>query len=711
MKRLVAAAAALLIAASTVDARVLVTYQRAYAPSSVTNTATTRAQEDKHISIVTGLLDRLGVDYAMVPPEAMRTEFARTGVMVWGYGTAGAKAESFNSVIIVNALGKLGDTTPAFNPESLTFSSTVTGTGASHGRGVPSVPVLEVLGQIEAIGASTIYMTAFRDSSGKDSTGVTTAGSSDIRRSWTTCQLITASWQNGTTTPWWNTGFTGGIIPNPTPPAGGFRSHVRVSGNTASTLYYFESDGTRGSNTAAWLDSMEFSPALNGAGGDTIQVWERPMSHVTGAKPIVFAYPFGRASCLSDSTFGNALRWPCEYDIPALMFGIARLDSLTGGQVIRKPLQAAPVVVGAFARSGYRNPGGIAPDDTASVWATLDSLRLNCPKITWTIGANVDSVTTYISELSRWKGLGNVRFTPWNLRAISDTTKGGAGYGGDAWGRYRPRYLAVGPYNLSNGIPQDSSLYSMLRFNRDSLARVTGTTPSRCAVAPMDDWTPKNALPLASMGSGSALSSDSILYAVTRAGFSALVYNAQRPFTTNTMIGYKVSKQGPYVSRLGSGTPFTINLWAHSGFSIRGSWSQQDMRTDSVLTPGSAGNCNALNAVTYKAQYNAIQAAAYEGHRWWYGMTLQQYRDYDFYAPFWIDAWDDVNTPKDDVLYDIRAANIIRLSAQDFGSGGTTRPNRPGYWAIKSLYNAFEAMNRAAGRPVAVFTFPEEMRP
>lgn len=701
MKRVIAAIAALLLAASAAEARdVLVTSQRLFNAAGSNNyrTETYRAQEAKHITMVLALLDKFGVDYAYVPPEAMRTEFARTGTMVWQYGTAGAYTEQFNSVITINFLGKLGSTTPFWHPESLGFSATVTGTAASHGRGVPAVPNLFIAAQTGEAGAG-VWQTNLRDSTGKDSLGISTAGSRDTRTGWTTCQLVTSNRLEGTTTPWWGTGFNAGITPNPTPPAGGWRALVRNSGNTASSLYFYEADGTPGSNTAAWLDSMEFTASLNGLGTDTVQVFERPMSHITGARPIVVVYPYGTSSCAGDTVGSN--RYPCEYDIPSVALCIARLDSLTGGGVIKKPMQAAVVLTGAFARRGpnFLGAGGINPADTSNVWVAIDSTA-TLRNIKWTIGGNPDSAKTYASEIAQWKKLPNVRWTPWSLRGLSDTTKAG-GYGADPWGRYRNRPVAVGPY-----VASDTSLSTLLRFNADSLCRVVNGARSYTAVAPFDDWTPKNTRPFAN-GSGS-LPVDSVLYAVTQAQFSALVYNAQLPFTFNTMMGYKVTQQGQYGSRLGSGTPFTISMLGHTGMAIRGSAFQQDMRQDSVLTPGSSNNCNALTGISTT---NLIMSAAYENHRWWYGLTVRKYRDYDFMCPWKFDAWDGVNTPLEDVLYDLKSASIIRVSASDFGSGGHPRPTRPGYWALKSLYNSFQAINQVAGRTVCQFVWPEDLQP
>jgi len=718
VKRLVAAVAALLIAASTafaVPARLLVTSQRAYGPgSSNAKLASFRATEDKQIVMVTGLLDRMGINYSYAPPEAMRTEFARTGKMVWDYGTAAARVEQFDGLLIINAIGKLGDTTPYWNPESLTFSATVTGTEASHGRSVPAIPVLEIFSHLSDMGVTGANQ-ALRDSAGRDSIGLLTTGTADFRRGWTTCQLVTATRPEGSANAWWSTGYVAGMTPNTTRPAGGLRGLLRHQGNTASSLYFYESDGEPGSNVASWLDSMEFNPSANGAGLDTFVVIERMMNHITGAKPITFAYPFGMSSCLGDSSQSSSHRVPCEYDVPTVMWSIYHLDSLLGKRLVQKKIQASVVLRGAASRSGYRNSGGMFPGDENNVYDTRDSLRRNCPKIKWTIATNTDSAAHYASELNEWKRLGNVRFTPTNMRGVLDTlhvSTGTPAYGADPLGRYRARTVAVGPYNLVSGVPQDTSLYSLLRYERAKLASVVGENVSGCLVAPMDDWTPKNTRPFRDATSGVSLSPDSVLFAIKSAGFTTIMYNSQRPFSAATMIGYKVPKQGTATVVMRGGAKFSMRFLAHTGYSIAGSALQQDMRADSVLIPGVSNNCNALTLSPSSAYaYNQVMIPAYEHHRWWYGLTMNRYRDYDFMIPFWFDAWEDVNKPKDDVLYDLKAANIVTLSVQDFGSGGFARPSRPGYWAIKSLYNAFEAMNAAAGRTVCEFVFPEELNP
>jgi hypothetical protein len=93
------------------------------------------------------------------------------------------------------------------------------------------------------------------------------------------------------------------------------------------------------------------------------------------------------------------------------------------------------------------------------------------------------------------------------------------------------------------------------------------------------------------------------------------------------------------------------------------------------------------------------------------GLIYDRYRDYDYMPYDLIDPWDDVVTPKKDVLYDLRHASIVRMSAQDFGSGYRTPATRQGWWHVKNMDSGMKVVNAMANRAVVVWAYPENIRP
>lgn len=643
------------------------------------------------------LLNGWGVSHKTISGAAVNTEVARTGLMVWGAGTPHAYTEQFDAVAIVNFRGRhQGGSYPSFRPESLTITAS----------GLPTVPVLMIASHITALRgiAHNGLIDTLTDSTGCGDFNQTLSGSGHVFGA----QSVPKHFQRGFPEVYQAGCYTTGWITNDTlPPAGGLRPLICEVADGALEVAAGKSSNSSSFVACGWCDSINYAKNTNF--GEVVQVWERSMSHVTGAKPIVFVWPFGYQQCQYDSVKVSTENYTaCEFDPWSVVMGIARLDSLTGGKLIQRPISAAPLIEGIAARSGFHNPGGIAPDDTLGLYSTIDSLRLNpqTAKIRWTLAGNPDSTSLYANEIAHWKLLPMVRWTPLQMRGIDTTAAGAGAYGSDTFGRYRFR-AAVGD---GSGVGADTSITSLLKRNRWALAASVGGMASGLCVAPFDDWSPKNATSLWQNCPGR----DSVLYAIQRAGFSCLLVNSQRTDNATAGIGYSVPGQ----ATVGCGSPaYRLNLLAHSGYAINGSALQWDMRSygDSVPTLGSGSDKNyhfgACPCPPQYGQYALPNLIAYECQRFTASMFFTRYRDWDFMPRTWVDPYDDVNTPLADMIFDLQHGSIFRMSAQDFGSGYHTPATRPGYWRIKSMANAFAVANRIAGREVLRWSWPEDITP
>lgn len=663
MRRSLAVLLALVVAApswAATPARVLVV--RSYGWAGTDNEERILTTDDHKWAWFQNQLRGFGIHYEPIDACRLTTAMMKTGIV-----TGGAAPDTFEAVIHWNFDGYYRSNCLAYQPEDLTLAANA-----------PTVPQLMLYTNRAANEGTQAWIDNATNnaSSNPCSTGVSGPSAGDggmVPRNPTTVQTqyVEGFYRPGLHERVLASSYVGAAIRNSTPPAGGIRV-LLARGMTALSGVKM----VQGVN-CAWADSTVVQ-----ADPDTMMVWERPMSHVAGAKSIVFAYYMG-GSDLPDSTAASYS--PCEGEYFVSALALARLDSLLSGRLIQKAPQLALTIDGVASRAGRRHPWGLNAPDSTVLWGTLDSLKaLGIPI---TVGVNVDSTTTYASEVNRWKALPNVRFSPqtrWGL----DTTVAGLGNAtlarpADPWGRWRQRRAVDGT---------DTCLVNLLRSGRNRLGLLVGFSRLSATALPTDDdWSPVNALP-----------ADSVMYAANLAGYRALRIDGQRPRS-----GWPAANPRGYgADAYEQSRQRWLNLLAHNGYNLSGGALQWDVRSDSVAP--------------YVSEYISANSTpiSYEQSRWWAGLFQTFYWDYDYHQFDQLAStvtadmpWVDVNRPMADRLYRMKRGSVVRLGVNDLAGEPNGPPARWGWWAVKSMSNAFSLINRTAGRTVIGWAYPEDIEP
>ena len=668
-------------------------------PEPTLDQASYDAMHNRVNMAVLSTLDQFGVDYKIATPNAAKTEFIRTGNMVWNFGTPSAYTESFDAVLVLNMGARTASEKPFIRSVTGCYPCSTTVGGVTKAPLVPQGWLFgSSFGYSHAVNGTDLERWVNRAGAYACSTGVKSNAGSDYAATivGSGSALPQLQYSPSTGLQWFSNANTMGFYPEAAT-AGGVRTLVK--------------------NFAPWHYSQPFLSTLLetnnadtvrfGAGADTAVIWERPFANLyAGAsntlpiKPIVFANVMGASPCY-DSVGTYFL--PCEYDPHITLLVLARLDSLTGGKVFSRPKKAAVVISGAFERTLRRLPGGANDQDSSVIKATIDSLAvLGVPL---TVGANVDSIASYPNELAWWKLLPSARFSPYTTYGVTDTTKG-ANWSSDRlvdlFGRYRNRAI-IGDSTFHAVAGADSSILYGLVTARSRLAdyglRLSGTV-----VAPLDDWSPKNIL-------NNAAPLDSLATAFSRAGFSAALCDVQRPEgSVNRIAGSKLlvrgydGQQKSHFNRL-TGTSF--KFIGHTGYSISGSSTQfLLMPSDSVTRPASIsfGGSGPTSATI------TLQMLG----RFWAGFLNDNFRDIDWFSNDGVSVMGgylDVRYPSADLFNNFRRASVLKLHVSDLGGIPNGPPVRPGYWAIKSLANQFRVVNAWAGRSVLILAYPEDCEP
>lgn len=650
--------------------------------------ATTHARgilgDNQIVALTTDLLSRVcGPNgYKLVHPMATKTEYCGTGVQVWNAGTSGQYTETFDAVLHIGFNGRRisSFTGTLYRPESLTVG------GATYSHNVP-----QLYWPMQGGNTSTIFL----PDSAIDSCGVTSNPSLYTSALVASCQWLPNMVPLGDASLAMSpTAYSGFATRNSTSPAGGLRKYVSfVSGNTPIEQAFsnYPEDGRL---TCAWCDSVDNNSS------DSLSIWSRPMAHINGAKPLVFANVYGTGTCQDSGGSGNN-QIPCEWDASIALMSLAILDSLSGGNVFDKnllPLKLGTYIAGGYNRSGMRNAGGIDPSDTTALKASLDSLATLGMRFKPLIGVDMDSVGSYPNEKAWWDKLPAARFSPMT-RAGMDTS---AALGNtsnvrpvDAWGRYRNRIALGDLTGLGADTASIATNLQRLFYKADSTfgrSRV-----SRFIAAPEDDWSAKNLRVLP----------DSSLFAASKAGAVGLLINVQEVPTglVANPRGYNLGGQKRW-----TGFGRELSLLGHTGYRIAGSWSFFDFRSDSNTSVDADFPCQDQGGNSTE-QFAYPHLVAYECYRAINGLLMTVRRDQDMQPNRYPDAWDGVNTPVNDRLYPLRHASVFRMSVQDFGSGGLTPATRAGWWTVKSIDNWMRTTNRLAGRAVVVWDYPENIAP
>lgn len=602
-------------------------------------------------------------EYTIVPANIAKTEFCRTGLMVWNYGTARAYTEQFDAVIHANFNGNRTSAFSGYRPDSLCMNATA-----------PTVPQLMLL-SYSVYNASA---NAFNNST-SCSLGVSTmidagAGVGNHEGEGTTYPV-------GYPEGWFDTEYIARPVRG-TVPAGGLR--VLLS-NAANSYFIVSEAGGPGQSLAPTANADSCGRS---ADPDTMLVWERLNNHRSGLSRVVACSPFvafGTDSTQSvDLNDGQGVNWP------VLMYAIAHLDSLSGGAVLggSPPINMAFTVNGVGTRSARTFAGGIFSADTTILKTTCDSLRaLGVPL---TLLADPESLAVNMGDVATWKRAGRVRFSPW-VRVGMDTTVAGLGNASysrpvDVFGRYRNRVF-YGDSTYHAVVGSDSSIVSLLMGAKASLRSTVGGSQwlSGFLAAPYDDWSPKN---MTSAGL------DSLVWAMRKAGFSAIQSNVQ---SRDSDPGYNRPSANAYPK---------VNGWVP----------RQEARPI-ALSPYTGEEFRFLghNGVSPSGStlYSLPSAAIIQSNIIWAGVFPERFRASNWFPPDGASTNTNVGVVVnlDNYLYGQKRAHIFALSAQSLGGGDTQHPGRPGWYVVKHMAHAITAINRAAGRTVLALTFAEDATP
>lgn len=312
------------------------------------------------------------------------------------------------------------------------------------------------------------------------------------------------------------------------------------------------------------------------------------------------------------------------------------------------------------------------------------------------------------------------KFTPWIRSGIDSTApqepEGGEveGAGGglstiqfltkDIFGRYRNRQF-VRPIGVALA---DSDLRNLSYWARWRIDSIFG--PGRfdgMAMAPDDDWSPKNVV------NGSS-SLDSLIYALALAGYRGISVNIESD-TLNT-----AASENPV--GLSMSPRFVSNLYGdRTGFGFVGYTRLNNTGTQSAFRPA-GGHSDIL---TMAVCIRRLWMSAYAGY--WDFPDKEPYtrngRLQDYTTPALTYPYADIGldepgavsvkgptSPKADIRQPV---NILRLSMAGLGAGvtGAGAPTRPSYYAAKSLTNMVRTLNYLAGRPIAQIVYPQDLGP
>lgn len=446
---------------------------------------------------------------------------------------------------------------------------------------------------------------------------------------------------------------------------------------------------------------------LTAANGPTqgMLVWTRYLDYpgVTDSKPVVFAAPSAHHTPVIGGGTNNIVDNRAQPDPIVIYTALAFLDSLTSRDLLGtniEPKRLAVQISGGFRRGAANGARGFAPFDTNTVKASCDSIAaLGIGNIAVGVNPNLDSLSTYASDLYIWKRLPGVRFAVEAWNGISDSTKVGNGSGAASAGLYAPRI--VDPFGRFRSRvfvgavsdTSDTSAAGLLKRGKQVVGSL-GVPVDGIAIAASDDISPRN------WNSGGE---DSLALALDAAGLSGVAMNADDSVATSAAVG-----------------PTTGNRWAWNstqrfvrdkaflafpGFNPRGSTYGNGVGLSGTGETSDSSWCIAYAQRSVRGLFNQFwvppqkypwlknsdPAAMGANGNWWTepGMMAEI-------------------SPKSNIR---TGTNIVRISASSLGSGeSTSSPNMPGFYTLKYLKYQIDALN-SFGRTLVVFTSPDGISP
>ena len=585
-----------------------------------------------------GILDGFGVEYDIVSAKVAKTEFCRTGVVTFNFGTAAAFTRTYDAVIHLTGSTMSATTfNQGYRPDSL-FSSTK----------APVVPQLFWTWSYTWSGTST--------SCAGCSLAVDRGGSAGYNSN--------SSWQGVTIYD------------------AGMKYKARATNLDGYALTYVFPGTVRnlvGQKTNA-SHQQEVRPT---DGAPCMDCDSLTSANTPGDTTVTYSVLHNRTDITPKAivvcTFGHN-----NYDQASLgigISGVAALDSLTGGQVINKPLNIGFYLAGGFRRGARDAWGGISPDDSSNFKASLDSLATLGVPITVGVNLATDTLSTYAGDFAWYRRLGGwASYAPENWQAIADSAKGGGNASltepRDPLGLYRKR--AQFGDSLAHAIAGSDTSTASLMFRSLRILTENGLKVDPVVAGPLFDHRPITA----------SAAGDSVFFGLSKAGIRAVVVDANNA----NSYGARANPRAYYV---------------RSGPNPVGSSAPNRMMV--------------LAAVTMSQDSSAA--------RWTNGMSTDGYSFVNQWGAsveaFWCSAFESQQTRaifdsgfNGRVIGNLRSNNKARVfvvAASDLGSGvrsdNATRPTRPGWWAVKSIVNTARIANSLAGRSIVVFSQLKNIEP
>lgn len=670
MKRAILSLALLCALAAPVWARTAVIVDR---QRDLTNPSTSdyspgdaNSWRDQATQHVVGFLSRYGAQFEVYGIDQVKTTWAQTGLI---YGI------QYDAVIWAPFTYQ----TTALNAHAACYPCSLTLTDRP-----PSVPQLFIGGTYNesafspSVSCSTGFLSAGADPGGQGPYH----GSGSVN-------LI------GTTLKWRK--FYNQSPPLKTIPAGGFRV---ISGANESADQYLgpDRDSTFMVGFASQTIYGNAASFIDTTGRVFLaEVTEKQARTISGTtySPIVFCQ--WAAGVITEMGGPVSAGAHINGDPFPIYLAIAHLDSLSGFKVLGttrpEPVRFAVQLDGLCARNGAATGLGFAPNESTTVYASLDSL--SALRVPIAVGVNVDSARTYLRDVNRAKSMTTSRFTPWSRTGIDSTANSGAATSltsVDIVGRYRLR----GFVRPDGSAAADTSLRNNVRWALWRVDSIFGGH-SRVGMFPDEDWSPKNM----TLNSGER---DSLVYALRLGGLSGVSVNIESDSlnTTGSANPVGLSADPQFVSVLyGDRSAFGFIGYTR----LPGAGSPAAFANNGE--GGAPGGSTTMDSYALKRMW----MSQYEG-RW----RSPQKATLKRHASDWTEISYDQPTEAtvSDIASEERPVNILRISMSNLGAGTTStalNPNRPGFYAVKYLRNMCYALNTVAGRNLAIIVYPDDLGP
>lgn len=572
-------------------------------------------------STIASVLDGFGAEYDVVSASVGKTEFCRLGVVTYNFGTSAAFTRSYTAVIHIGLEGTFGGNT-GYRADSL-FSSTK----------LPLVPQLYVG-----------WSYSWRSAACACSIGVANAAgynNATNHLGWTKYSASDPSLR-------FRSGYLDGVS-LAAPYLGTVRGIIKQGSNVANAQSVLPT---------VPLPCMDCDSLTQSTNTDSVAIYVRQNDHVPGKAPIIVSVA--------------AHNWDDQQDPAMSIAAIALLDSLAGGTIIKRPLRFGINVRGAFRRNAKHVMGGFVSGDSATIKASIDSLA--SLGVRFTVGVNIDSVSTYPDELFWWNRAPLALYSPESWSGIDTTVlvaaNGKATYGRslDLYGRYRTRALL----GALSGTEGDSALSSGVRRAFSRTDSIFSGRSDRVMIPALGDWCPRN------IGANGL---DSLWYALGKTGSTALVVSPWEPESnpnrSTNPLGV-LPQQTAMKSSLG-GEP--IRLLASAPYPDSGSATfESGNSVDSYFNnPSNSWVKHVQSFWSTLIGVRGVQRGASNG------TTV-------------------VDTDARTMFDNFSKAKVLTIHAGDLGSGlrsdAQSRPTRPGWWYVKSVVNEAKAINKLAGRSV-----------